>query len=117
MNEADKGFWSETQKRIAREISRQNYETWVGPVKLNSISGDGVVLDVPNRFFKEWLLEHYFELLTRTLGEVLEKDEISLSFRIIKDEDAPEAAGEAPRSSTGSRPCPRPQSPGASCTT
>ncbi len=66
MNEAVKDFWTEAQKRIYKEISRQNYDTWIKPVRLHSISGSGVVLGVPNKFFKEWLLDHYYDILTRT---------------------------------------------------
>src|SRR3990172_10759641 len=84
MQEVERDFWSEAQAMISKEVSRQNFDTWIRPVRMGPISGNGVTLNVPNRFFKEWLLEHYLELLTRTLKEVLEKDEIVLSFNIIK---------------------------------
>src|SRR5512146_3021017 len=84
MQDTERDFWLESQKLISKEISRQNFDTWIKPVKMHSISGDAVVLDVPNRFFKEWLLEHFFELLTKTLKDVLEKDEIELSFNIAR---------------------------------
>ena len=86
MNEAVKDFWLEAQKRIYKEISRQNYDTWIKPVKLHSISGSGVILGVPNKFFKEWLLDHYYDILTRTMKEILEKDDVTLSFRIVKSD-------------------------------
>ncbi len=84
MQEVVKDIWSEAQELISREVSRQNFDTWIRPVRLKSIDATGVTLNVPNKFFKEWLLEHYFELLTRTLKEVLERDEIALSFHILK---------------------------------
>jgi len=84
MSDVERDFWSETQKRIHKEISRQNYDTWIKPVRLESVKGGHVVLGVPNKFFKEWLLDHYYDMLTRILIEVFEKDEINLSFKIIK---------------------------------
>jgi chromosomal replication initiator protein len=84
MQEVVKDIWSEARELISKEVSRQNFDTWIRPVKLQSIDGTGVTLSVPNRFFKEWLHEHYFELLTRVLKEVLERDEIALSFQISK---------------------------------
>ncbi|MHB8173656.1 MAG: chromosomal replication initiator protein DnaA [Nitrospirota bacterium] len=84
MQEVVKDIWSEAQELISKEVSRQNFDTWIRPVRLKSIDGTGVILNVPNKFFKEWLLEHYFELLTRVLKEVLERDEIALSFNISR---------------------------------
>src|SRR5512143_860479 len=92
MQDAERDFWSESQKLISKEVSRQNFDTWIKPVKMHSFSGDGVILSVPNRFFKEWLLEHYFDLLTKTLKEVLEKDDIELTFRIAKENCHDEAS-------------------------
>ncbi len=90
MSDSGRDLWLEVQKRISKEISRQNFDTWIKPVRMQSIGSDGIVLGVPNRFFKEWLLEHYFDLLSGTLKEVLEKDDINLSFRISKGNGAGE---------------------------
>ncbi|MGA2192580.1 MAG: chromosomal replication initiator protein DnaA, partial [Nitrospirota bacterium] len=92
MQEAVRDFWSEVKRVISREISRQNFDTWIKPVRMQSISEGGVILGVPNRFFKEWLLEHYLDLLTRILKEVLERDEVALSFQIIKSNGEDEEA-------------------------
>ena len=97
MEEAVRDLWSEVQKKISKEISRQNYETWLKPVKLNSIVGNGVTLDVPNKFFQQWILDHFMESLTRLLGEVLEKDEVTLAFRIMDVEQSePQEPNTAP---------------------
>jgi chromosomal replication initiator protein len=113
MQDEVRDLWSEAQKIVAKEISRQNFDTWIRPIRMGSVSGDGVVLSVPNKFFKEWLLEHYFELLSRSLREVLEKEDVDLSFMIMKgigdaaDKEIPEpepekphAASDAPRHRT-----------------
>ncbi len=84
MQEVVKDIWSQAQELISKEVSRQNFDTWIRPVRLKSIDATGVTLNVPNKFFKEWLLEHYFELLTRTLKEVLERDELAILFHISK---------------------------------
>ena len=88
MQEAVRDFWGEVQKKISREVSRQNYDTWIKPVRFSSFEGDGVVLAVPNRFFKEWLFEHYYELLVRSFKEVLEKEDVSISFKVVKGGDS-----------------------------
>jgi chromosomal replication initiator protein len=85
MGVAENNFWPEVQNRIQKEVNRQNYDTWIKPVKLLSVSGSGAVLGVPNRFFKEWLIDHYLDAMTRAFKDVLEKDEVSLSFEIVQD--------------------------------
>jgi chromosomal replication initiator protein len=94
MQEADRDLWGETQKKIAREINRQNFETWIKPVRLHTINGDNVTLSVPNKFFKEWLLEHYFDILVKSLKDTLERTEISLQFKVMKGH--PQAPVEEP---------------------
>ncbi|MBI5190518.1 MAG: chromosomal replication initiator protein DnaA [Nitrospirae bacterium] len=90
MTEQEKDFWALAQKRILKEVSRQNYDTWFRPVRIAVIKDDSVVLAVPNKFFKQWLLDHYMDLLARILSEVLEREEVSIAFQIMKDENGEE---------------------------
>jgi chromosomal replication initiator protein len=51
------------------QLGKQNYETWIQPIVFVSRDKGCVYLNVPNKFFRDWLTEHY---LTR-LEEVLSK--------------------------------------------
>ncbi len=65
-------LWENTQKLIQEKVSKQNYETWIKPIRILSVEDNQVCLAVPNRFFKDWLVENYHhtiqECLLNTMG-------------------------------------------------
>lgn len=83
MDRTMSGFWPDVLDRLHKEVSRQNFETWIKPVKLCSVDSTNVVLGVPNRFFREWLMDHYHDTLRRALKDALGKEEVILSFEIV----------------------------------
>lgn len=67
-------IWVRCLKGIEGKIHRQSYETWLKPVTLRSLSREEIVLEVPNHFFKDWILEHYAELILSTLRSVQKQE-------------------------------------------
>ena len=67
--------WRECLDIIKDNINRQSYKTWFEPLKAVHIEEeDGFVrltVQVPSRFYYEWLEEHYFGLLRKTITKVL----------------------------------------------
>ena len=64
-------IWTQSLDIIKNEISQQNFETWINPVKIANIEGNNVSLSVPNKFFKDWLIENYHDILSESLSQVL----------------------------------------------
>jgi chromosomal replication initiator protein len=63
-------FWEKTSKIIQEKISKQNYDTWIKPIQIVSLEDQCVRLSVPNRFFKDWLMENYSAIIKQSLKEV-----------------------------------------------
>jgi len=63
-------FWDEGIKIIKEKVSQQNFETWIKPIGVVSLEDNNVLLGVPNKFFKDWLVENYFTLISNSLSEV-----------------------------------------------
>lgn len=65
--------WSKCLLFIKDNISPQNYKTWFEPIKAVKLQNSVLSIQVPSKFFFEWLEEHYIKLLkaaiTRELGE------------------------------------------------
>jgi|TARA_B110000091_G_C13818868_1_gene479463 chromosomal replication initiator protein len=65
--------WNECLSFIKDNIKSQAYKTWFEPIKPIKISGDSLTIQVPSKFFYEWLEEHYIKLLrvalVRELGD------------------------------------------------
>ena len=74
-------LWSAAVAEIKEQIGKQNFETWIKPISFVSRSKTEVVLDVPNKFFRDWLTEHYLEQMEAVLS-TLAKNDIKVVFGI-----------------------------------
>ena len=66
--------WHECLSFIKDNIKPQAYKTWFEPIKPIKISGDSLTIQVPSKFFYEWLEEHYIKLLRVALVRQLGSD-------------------------------------------
>jgi len=66
--------WNECLSFIKDNIKSQAYKTWFEPIKPIKISGDSLTIQVPSKFFYEWLEEHYIKLLRVALVRELGND-------------------------------------------
>jgi chromosomal replication initiator protein len=74
-------LWSAAVAEIKEQIGKQNFETWIKPISFVSRSKSEVVLDVPNKFFRDWLTEHYLEQMEAILSS-LTKNDVKVVFGI-----------------------------------
>lgn len=63
--------WERCLAIIKDNVSAQHYHTWFEPIKPVRCQDRELVLQVPSQFFYEWLEEHYYGLLQKTLYQVL----------------------------------------------
>lgn len=92
-----KDIWHNTLSSIKNSISSQIFNTWFKPIKLVGGNETSVELEVPNRFFLEWLKENYTVLILQHLWES-SKREYSIVWRVGKDKgsvstSSPDPAG------------------------
>ncbi|MGN6716270.1 MAG: DnaA N-terminal domain-containing protein, partial [Candidatus Binatia bacterium] len=74
-------LWSQVVAEIKERIDRQNYETWIKPIGFVSRNKNEICLNVPNKFFRDWLTEHYLAQIEDILC-MLAKHEIKVVFEI-----------------------------------
>nr|WP_317631333.1 chromosomal replication initiator protein DnaA [uncultured Flavobacterium sp.] len=64
--------WDRCLIFIKDNIQDQAYKTWFEPIKAVELTDNAIYIQVPSKFFYEWLEEHYVKLLktalTRELG-------------------------------------------------
>jgi chromosomal replication initiator protein len=77
-------LWEKSTNIIKEKISQQNFDTWIRPIKVTSLEGNQVHLSVPNKFFREWLMENYRPIITETLSS-LAGVELIVNFMISGD--------------------------------
>jgi chromosomal replication initiator protein len=82
-------FWQSFLLQIKEWVSPKIFDTWFSSLSLASIDSERILISVPNKFFKEWLEEHYGELIKKSVEKVLEHQaEVSL---IVADKELPPA--------------------------
>ncbi|MFI2743436.1 chromosomal replication initiator protein DnaA [Zhouia sp. PK063] len=73
MERTAQSVWDNCLSFIKDNIQPQAYKTWFEPIKSVKLSECALSIQVPSKFFYEWLEEHYVKLLkvalTRELGE------------------------------------------------
>ncbi|MBI1849786.1 MAG: chromosomal replication initiator protein DnaA [Planctomycetes bacterium] len=64
-------IWAQTQHELRGALSSQQFDTWFRKVEALAFDGSTLELAVPNAFFRDWLREHYVELLGESCGRIL----------------------------------------------
>lgn len=77
--------WNDCLNNISEHISSQHFATWFKPIRSVSLHDDTLELTVPNRFFLEWVKEHYVLLIKDVLRKSAHK-EMELNFTIKKEQ-------------------------------
>lgn len=63
--------WKNCLNIIRKSIDSQPYKTWFEPIRPIKLSGEILTIQVPNKFFYEWLEEHYVDVLRKAIkGEL-----------------------------------------------
>lgn len=63
-------LWQTCLNKIHEIIPAQNFETWFKPIKFIGIDSEKAVIEVPNKFFKDWINDNYLELIKKVIDEV-----------------------------------------------
>src|SRR5919109_315450 len=72
--------WQEALQIIEGRVPKQVFDTWFLPVRLQGIEETSARLEVPNKFFADWLGQHYYELLSEALSTASGVGEMEIKF-------------------------------------
>ncbi len=67
------GIWRESLGILKGRVGREHFETWIEPIHFLSAEGDAVRLQVPNKFYKDWLVERYSSLFEEAIEKASQK--------------------------------------------
>lgn len=74
--------WESCLQSIRRNVNSQSFKTWFMPIRPIGLNDGALTIQVPNRFFYEWLEEHYVGLLKTTIKKEL-GDRGRLEYQIL----------------------------------
>ncbi|MCB0451210.1 MAG: chromosomal replication initiator protein DnaA, partial [Confluentibacter sp.] len=74
MSKTAESVWENCLSFIKDNIQEQAYKTWFEPIKSVELTDNALYIQVPSKFFYEWLEEHYVKLLKVALTKELGKN-------------------------------------------
>ncbi len=83
-NEA-KAYWTDCLEIIRDNVSTQVYKTWFEPIKALNWKDNQLIVQVPSQFFCEWIEEHFYPLLQKTIAQIL-GETATLQYEVVVDE-------------------------------
>lgn len=74
--------WDGCLRTIRKNVSPQSYKTWFEPIRPVRLDSNSLIIQVPNKFFYEWLEEHYVQLLKLSIRQEL-GERARLEYQIL----------------------------------
>ena len=102
MTATDVPVWARAQEILKKELdNEQAFNTWFGPIKCASLSAATIVLEVPNKFFKSWIVDRYMDVLSSAVQKASGTN-LKIEFALAEEDHAggsQAAQQEAPKKS------------------
>jgi chromosomal replication initiator protein len=77
-------LWQNSLKKIEEKVGNSITELWFRPIRLLQIKGQEAIIDIPNRFFKDWIEDNYPDLISESIGCVLGTT-INVNYKIKEE--------------------------------
>ena len=71
MEQTAQSIWNSCLTFVQDNIQNQAFRTWFEPIKPLKLNGEALSVEVPSKFFYEWLEEHYIQILKVALTKEL----------------------------------------------
>ncbi len=84
-------IWSRCLAIIKDNVSQQSFTTWFEPIVALKLEDNRLTIRVPSQFFYEWLEEHYYSLINKTLAEIIGEN-ARLVYSVVVEEGPDEIA-------------------------
>ena len=76
-----KDLWQKAQEEIEAGVGKSSYETWFAAIGVNEKNPDTLVIEAPDDFFKNWIVEHYQSFLEEIIVRLARRP-VSLEFSV-----------------------------------
>lgn len=72
-------LWQKLLLSLKEKVNPQTFQTWIKPIKPVSVHANKLEIQVPNRFFQDWIKDNYLPLIKTSLFEQTH-EHFSVSF-------------------------------------
>lgn len=81
-----KEIWNKVLALVSEKISERSFDIWLKPLQLKQMGQNTVEIEVPNKFFKDWVMDNYSLLIKDALQQVT-KRAYSLNILIKENQE------------------------------
>jgi chromosomal replication initiator protein len=64
-------IWNNSLSKIEEKVGNNILELWFRPIKLSQVKEQQATIDIPNRFFKDWIEDNYPDLIAEAVGGIV----------------------------------------------
>lgn len=82
--------WNKSLSKIEGKVGESIFELWFKPIRLSQVKDQTATLEIPNRFFKEWIEDSYPNLIKDSLEKVVGYP-VTIKYRIEEKPTASQA--------------------------
>ncbi|OGX05751.1 MAG: chromosomal replication initiation protein DnaA [Omnitrophica WOR_2 bacterium GWA2_47_8] len=73
--------WQKAQDILKEKIGATSYETWFSCIEVKEKSPNTLIIETPDEFFKNWIVEHYLNTIQENLN-IFEDSPVALEFSV-----------------------------------
>jgi chromosomal replication initiator protein len=95
MADSAQQIWGKCLEYIKGRVPAQTFSTWFEPIKAISLDEKGLFLQVPNKFFFDWIDNHYRVLIEHGVKAVTGNG-LSVKYTVLLSEESPAGEGLPP---------------------
>ena len=78
-------FWNECKKTLEKDLSIEEYSTWIAPLLLEENSGSNPLsytVLAPNKFISDWVEQNYGLSIEERLSAITSNSDLNLAFEV-----------------------------------
>ena len=75
-----KEIWNKTDKDLKSSLPAHAYEAWIETLSPIGITNDIFIVEAPNQFAYDWIINNYQDIISSSLKEVDKKLQLKISI-------------------------------------
>ncbi len=80
-------IWEKASRAIADKVGKSLFDLWFQPMRLMQFKDQIAVVEIPNRFFRDWIEDNYPTVIADVLGKIGGSD-VTVKFKAAEKEAA-----------------------------
>lgn len=79
-------IWNNALQKIEKVVGSGVFDLWFKPMKLIGLDNSCATIEIPNRFFREWIEDFYPNTLESIIGDIVNQP-LKIDYRIAEKEN------------------------------